>query len=59
VLDGCALNGRWWVFAGGLTNVGVTLTVTDTQTGEFRTYTSPIGVPFAPLQDTTAFANCP
>jgi hypothetical protein len=58
VLDGCALNGHWWVFAGGLTNVGVTLTVTDTQTGEFRTYTSPIGVPFAPLQDTTAFANC-
>ena len=31
VIDGCSLNGRAWVFAGGLTNVGVVLTVTDTQ----------------------------
>ena len=32
-LDGCALNGHAWVFAAGLTNVGVTMTVTDTTDG--------------------------
>ena len=30
VVDGCALNGRTWVFAGGLTNVQVALHVLDT-----------------------------
>jgi len=29
VLNGCGFNQRYWVFAGGLTNVQVTLTVTD------------------------------
>ncbi len=59
VLDGCALNGQHWVFAAGLTNVGVTVTVTDTQTGQSRGYVNPAGVPFPPLQDTAAFGTCP
>jgi DNA-binding beta-propeller fold protein YncE len=58
VLDGCALGGHFWVFAGGLTNVAVTMTVTDTRTGAFKTYQNPQGKPFAPLQDTAAFP-CP
>lgn len=58
VLDGCALNGSWWVFAGGLTDVGVALSVTDTATGRSRSYTNPNGTPFPPLQDTAAF-TCP
>src|SRR5262249_9732539 len=33
VLDACALNGRKWVFEGGLTNVHVDATVTDLRTG--------------------------
>jgi hypothetical protein len=49
---------RYWVFAGGLTNVQVVLTVTDTQTGTVRTYTNPQGTAFAPIQDTNAFATC-
>ena len=53
----CTL-GNFWVFAGGLTNVGVTLLVEDTQTGASKTYNNPIGTPFAPLQDTQAF-SCP
>ena len=57
VLDACTL-GNFWVFAGGLTNVGVTLIVEDTQTGASKTYTNPIGTAFAPLQDTKAF-SCP
>lgn len=59
VLDGCALNGRHWVFAAGLTNVGVTLTVTDTASGERAEYRNPRGTAYAPVQDTDALQGCP
>ncbi|MEO8347271.1 MAG: ScyD/ScyE family protein [Acidobacteriota bacterium] len=58
VLDGCPVNSRKWVFASGMTNVNVTLTVTDTVTGATRAYENPINTPFAPIQDTAAF-TCP
>jgi hypothetical protein len=58
VLDGCTVNGRHWVFAAGLTDVEVTLAVTDTLSGAERTYTSPAGEAFAPIQDTSALP-CP
>src|SRR6185503_14541400 len=32
VLNACPLNQRYWVFAGGLTDVKVVITVTDSQT---------------------------
>ena len=50
---------RFWVFSAGLTDVEVTLTVTDTQTGAVRTYFNPQGTDFAPRLDTSAFATCP
>jgi hypothetical protein len=59
VLDGCAVNGAHWVFAGGLTNVKATLTVVDGATGATRTYANPQSTPFQPLQDTRAFPSCP
>lgn len=55
-LEGCGLNDRFWVFASGLTNVEVLITVTDTQTGKTRRYFNPQGKAFAPVQDTDAFA---
>lgn len=58
VLDACAVNSKFWVFAGGLTNVQVTMRVTDTQTGATNVYINPQNTPFQPLQDTSAFA-CP
>ncbi|HJQ37952.1 MAG TPA: trypsin-like peptidase domain-containing protein [Thermoanaerobaculia bacterium] len=58
VLNACGING-WWVFAGGLTDVRVTLTVTDTKTGSVKQYTNPLGQPFQPIQDTSAFSVCP
>ena len=58
-LNGCAINGNYWVFAAGLTNVEVTLGVLDTGTGTFQQYVNPQGTAFAPIQDTTAFATCP
>jgi hypothetical protein len=51
-------NSRFWVFAGGLTNVRVVTTVTDTQTGAVKTYTNLQGAAFKPIQDTNAFL-CP
>ena len=59
VLDGCALNQRYWVFAAGLTNVEVELRVEDTASGVERVYDNAQGVPFRPIQDTGAFATCP
>ncbi|HTR03508.1 MAG TPA: trypsin-like peptidase domain-containing protein [Thermoanaerobaculia bacterium] len=58
VLTGCSLNQHFWVFSGGLTNVGVTLLVEDTVAGTSQTYTNAIGNAFQPLQDTQAFV-CP
>jgi hypothetical protein len=59
VLNACGLNNRYWVFAGGLTNVRTVITVTDTDTGAVKTYTNPQGTAFQPIQDTSAFATCP
>jgi hypothetical protein len=59
LLDGCAGFDHYWVFASGLTNVEVVLTVTDTQSGQVRQYFNPAGDAFRPVQDTAAFATCP
>ncbi|MGE5275513.1 MAG: M4 family metallopeptidase [Acidobacteriota bacterium] len=59
VLNACAFSTHQWVFAGGLTNVEVTTTVTDTQTGAQQVYVNPLNQPFRPLQDTAAFSTCP
>lgn len=54
VLDGRPVNGRWWFFFGALSNVEYTITVTDTATGERKTYHNPAGR-FASVGDTAAF----
>jgi hypothetical protein len=59
VLNACGQFGRYWVFAGGLTDVEVEIFVTDTKTGAIKTYRNDLGVPFAPLQDVDAFNACP
>jgi len=59
VLDACAINNSYWVFAGGLTDQGATVRVTDTTTGAVQTYTNNRGTKFAPIQDTAAFSSCP
>jgi hypothetical protein len=58
VLDACPVNQRFWVFAGGLTDVEVELTVTDTRSGLVRVYRNPLGQAFQPIHDTAAFATC-
>ncbi len=59
VLDGCAFNDRFWVFAAATTTVEYTLRVTDTQVGTVREYFNPLGTAAAAITDTDAFAACP
>ena len=54
VLDGRAINGRFWLFYGALSNVKYTLVVTDTVTGAVRAYVNPQGQ-LASVADTSAF----
>lgn len=43
VLDGHALNGKFWFLYGGLSDVEFAIRDTDTATGESRTYRNPRG----------------
>jgi hypothetical protein len=54
VVDGRAVNGRFWVFYGALSDVEYEITVTDTATGEVRIYSNPPGR-LSSLADTSAF----
>ena len=54
VLDARTLNNAFWVFYGALSNVGYTMTVTDTQTGLTRRYQNPAGH-LASVGDTDGF----
>lgn len=59
VIDGCAVNGRYWVFESAMTDVRYTLTVTDTRTGAVARYANPGGENARPILDTAAFGGCP
>ncbi|MEM7350134.1 MAG: hypothetical protein AAF657_04955 [Acidobacteriota bacterium] len=59
VLDGCAINNHYWVFFAATTDVGFTVTVTDTANDLTETYTNELGQPADAVTDTGAFATCP
>lgn len=59
VLDACALNGHFWVFAAGTTNVGWTLTVRDRVTSDVWTAENPLGRTSPAVTDVRAFMGCP
>jgi len=58
VLDGCSLGGHFWVFYAATTNVGFTVTVTDTQTNHQAVYVNADNHAALPEQDTSAL-TCP
>jgi len=58
VLDACGFADRFWVFAGGLTNVGVELVVRDTVAEVEKRYSNDVDQPFQPIQDTAGLATC-
>jgi pseudomonalisin len=55
VIDACQVNRKFWVFYAATTDLGFTLTVTDTLTGHSKQYSNPPHTPAAPIQDTAAF----
>jgi virginiamycin B lyase len=55
ILDWCPAGGIKF-FAAGLTNLAVSLTVTDSQTGQSRTWVNPQGAAFLPIQED--FSTC-
>lgn len=59
ILDGCALNSRFWVFAAATTDVEYTLRITDTLRGTVKEYTHAQGKPAVSVMDTSALATCP
>ena len=54
MLDGRPVNGKFWIFYGGLTDFEYTITVTDTELNKTKTYTKP-GLTFSGNADTGAF----
>ncbi len=56
VLNGCAVDQQYWVFASAGTNVGYTLTIKDTHLpSSTKSYTNADGTAAVPVQDTAAF----
>jgi hypothetical protein len=55
VLDGCAINGHYWVFGTGATNVEFDLTITDTVLSSPWTYHNPQGRLAGTFVDIEAF----
>jgi hypothetical protein len=58
MLNACTFNNKFWIYIGGLTDQGWTVTVTDTKTGAARTYANAIGHLSTPVGDTSALP-CP
>ena len=57
VLDGCGINGRMWVLGASTTDLGYRILVTDTVTGESRSYSNEPGRPAPAIVDTEAFSG--
>ena len=58
VLDGCNINGSFWMLFTSFVEIDLTLEVTDTGSGETKTYEPPSAA-FPAVTDTLAFATCP
>ncbi len=54
VLNGCAVNGHFWLFAAADTNVAFTLQMVDSRTGNVATYSNAPNTAATPLQNTSA-----
>jgi hypothetical protein len=55
VLDGCAINGNFWVFYSATTNVGFQIQVSDRASGRQWIRNNPDGTTALPQQDVEAF----
>ena len=57
VLDGCAVNGNYWVYGASTTDLGYVIRVVDTRTGDVREYRNDPGRPAAAITDARAFPD--
>lgn len=60
LLNACAPNntGRFWFFAAGMTNVEVSIVVTDTKSGKVANFSNTQGQMFTTIADTATFNTC-
>jgi hypothetical protein len=58
VLDGCGVNGWFWVFVSSGSTVEYDLEVTDTNSGQRRGFGNPLGSVPSLIADTAAFTTC-
>lgn len=58
VLDACPINGHFWIFAAGLTDVEYELRIEDLWTGLSRTYFNTLGAAARAETDTDGLAVC-
>lgn len=58
VLDGCNINGHFWVFGASATTVGLDVTVTDYASGEVWNFSRDAGSPAQAIAENRAFATC-
>lgn len=58
VVNGCDMNGHYWIFGAAATTVGHALSVLDTVTMEEKIYTNPDQTPTATITDIQALATC-
>lgn len=60
IVDGCEANGNYWLFVGGLTDIGTRLRVRDSQSPQEPLELIHVaGAPFETILETRAFAHCP
>ncbi|MEO7794192.1 MAG: hypothetical protein ABIV06_05405, partial [Thermoanaerobaculia bacterium] len=59
IVDGCAFNDRFWIYAAGLTNLAVDLIVEDTLQQQTWFRTTYLGEAFPAFLDSSAFSTCP
>ena len=60
VLNGCDIDGHYWVYGASTTDLGYVIRVTDTATGGVREYRNEPGQPAAAITDARAFSDsCP
>ena len=58
VLDGCAISGNYWVLGAATTDLGYTMTVTDTKAGVSKQYTNQLGSSSSAIVDLQALDSC-
>jgi hypothetical protein len=59
LVNGCSINDHFWAYISATTNVGFSVTVTDTSLANVtKTYTNPDLTPAQPIQDGFALASC-